>query len=89
MKGLMYMVLMNFSLFGCVSHADPRLNVNQNLEMPEYKVLKSNAALELRAYKSFLTAQVEVSGSFDAARGLVVVVLHLHILPVARLSTLS
>ena len=67
MKGLMYMVLVNFSLFGCVSHADPRLNVNQNLEMPEYKVLKSNAALELRAYKSFLTAQVEVSGSFDEA----------------------
>ena len=67
MKGLMNMVLMTFSLFGCVSHADPRLNVNQNLEMPEYEVLKSNGALELRAYKSFLTAQVEVSGSFDEA----------------------
>ena len=67
MKGLMYMVLVNFSLFGCVSHADPRLNVNENLEMPKYEVLKSNGLLELRAYKSFLTARVDVSGSFDDA----------------------
>lgn len=67
MKGLMYMALVTFSLFGCVSHADPRLNVNQSLEMPKYEVLKSNGPLELRAYKPFLSAQVEVEGSFDEA----------------------
>ena len=67
MKGLIYMTLFTFSVFGCVSHADPRHNVNQKLEMPKYEVIKSNGPLELRTYKSYLIAQVEVSGSFDDA----------------------
>ena len=61
------MILCAFSLFSCTSHADPRHNVNQELEMPSYEVLKAKGQFEIRVYKPYVIAKVDVSGNFDEA----------------------
>ena len=67
MKGLLLVTLSILSLLGCVSHTDPRTNVDQSLETPTYTVSKVKGGCELRSYQPHLVASVTVSGDFDAA----------------------
>ena len=67
MKGGLIMSMSLFSLLGCVSHSDPRMNVSQKLEIPRYQVSNVEGNCELRTYSSHLVASVIVSGDFDTA----------------------
>ena len=55
------------TICGCASNADPRKNVDDELEVPEYEVVKQAANFELRKYESYIVASVTVEGDYDAA----------------------
>ena len=41
--------------------------LNRSIKTPEYTVVEKSAGYEIRSYKPYLTAQVEVSGTYDEA----------------------
>lgn len=41
--------------------------VNRSVKTPEYTVVEKSGGYEIRSYKPYLTAQVEVSSTYDAA----------------------
>ena len=67
MKGRSLMISVLISLVGCMSSSDPRLNVDQGLETPQFTVSKQEGNCELRSYPAHLVASVTVSGDFDTA----------------------
>lgn len=67
MKELSTLLFSIFSLLGCVSHSNPRLNVDQKLEQPAYTVTKVENNCEIRAYEPYLVASVKVTGDLDTA----------------------
>ncbi|MBI4158504.1 MAG: heme-binding protein, partial [Candidatus Yanofskybacteria bacterium] len=40
---------------------------DRSIKTPEYTVVKKSAGYEIRSYKPYITAQVEVSGTYDEA----------------------
>ena len=56
-----------FTLLSCASNGDPRQNVDDNLEMPAYQIVKQAGTFELRDYAPYIVASVTMEGNYDAA----------------------
>lgn len=66
MKKTMYIILLVIVAILLVWTAISYL-VNRSVKTPEYTVVEKSEGYEIRSYKPYLTAQVEVSGTYDEA----------------------
>jgi len=66
MKKIMYIILLVIVAILLVWTAISYF-LNRSIKTPEYTVVEKSAGYEIRSYKPYLTAQVEVSGTYDEA----------------------
>lgn len=66
MKKTMYIILLVIAVILLVWTAISYF-LNRSVKTPEYTVVEKSEGYEIRSYKPYLTAQVEVSGTYDEA----------------------
>ena len=66
MKKIMYIILLVIVAILLVWTAISYF-LNRSIKTPEYTVVEKSEGYEIRSYKPYLTAQVEVSGTYDEA----------------------
>lgn len=67
MRESLMILISTLSLLSCFSRVDPRLNVDEKLEMPAYKVITAEGNCELREYPPHIIASVKIKEDFSSA----------------------